>query len=308
MKIRPLKRILALFLCIFVVVRIIYSLHEQLPVICPAGKCTRNKYPHGAVIGRTQLHGRHVFLLSDKAPIHYLIKAALKNEELIWYLAIYVVVCVAITISVYSASNYATLGDAIHNVTFMVASCITTTGYSCTDLGVWPWFAKHLVLLIMFFGSCAGSTGGGIKVSRIAIMLKSIKDSLHNIIHPRSVSKVRFNGKELSADVIRGVRFYICLFVTIFSISMIVVCIDPKGDFLTAFSAVDTTINNNGIGFAGANGPFSGFAWYSKIVFILDMLIGRLEIFPIMILLNALFNPAKSAEGDLGFRWNPMRA
>ena len=223
------------------------------------------------------------------------IKAALKNEELIWYLAIYVVVCVAITISVYSASNYATLGDAIHNVTFMVASCITTTGYSCTDLGVWPWFAKHLVLLIMFFGSCAGSTGGGIKVSRIAIMLKSIKDSLHNIIHPRSVSKVRFNGKELSADVIRGVRFYICLFVTIFSISMIVVCIDPKGDFLTAFSAVDTTINNNGIGFAGANGPFSGFAWYSKIVFILDMLIGRLEIFPIMILLNALFNPAKSA-------------
>ena len=223
------------------------------------------------------------------------IKDAIKNEELLWYAGIYVIGCTAMTISVCVRSVYATVGEAIHRVTFTMAALITTTGYSCTNVDLWPWFAKHLILLFMFAGACAGSTAGGIKISRIGIMLKSLRDSLHNLIHPRSVSKVRFNYREVPQETIRSIRFYFCLFIIIYAVSMVIVSLDPKGDFITAFAAVDTTIGNNGIGLEGANGPFSGFAWYSKVVFIIDMLIGRLEIFPIIILLNAMLSPAKNA-------------
>ena len=218
-------------------------------------------------------------------------KTAIKNEELRWYAIIYVGLCVVLTLSVYFSNNFETVGEAIHHVAFMVASLMTTTGYSSCNFEAWPWFAKHLMLLFMFVGACAGSTAGGIKVCRIDIMVKSMKDSIHNLIHPRSVSTVRFNNKEVAADVIRGVRFYMCLFVVIYAVSMIIVCLDPRGDFITAFSAIDTTINNNGIAFGGANGSFYEFTWYSKVVFIIDMLIGRLEIFPIIILLNRMVSP-----------------
>lgn len=223
------------------------------------------------------------------------VKEAIRNEELLWYAGIYVIASAALTVSVCIRSVFASVGQAIHHVTFMMAALITTTGYSSTNVDVWPWFAKHLILLIMFFGACAGSTAGGVKISRVGIMLKSLRDSLHNLIHPRSVSKVRFNRREVPQEVIRSIRFYFCLFMVLFAISMIIVSIDPKADFVTAFAAVDTTIGNNGIGIGGANGSFSGFAWYSKVVFIIDMLIGRLEIFPVIILLNALLSPAKNA-------------
>jgi len=223
------------------------------------------------------------------------LKPVLKNEELRWYIICYVGLCVILTIAVSVGHNFASVGEAIHHVAFMTASLMTTTGYSSCNADLWPWFAKHLILLFMFMGASAGSTAGGIKISRIGIGLKSIRNSLHSLLHPRSVSTVRYNDKEVSSDVIRGVQFYLLLFVVIFASSMVIVCLDPKADFTTAFSAVDTTINNNGIGFAGANGPFSGFAWYSKVVFIIDMLIGRLEIFPIMVLFAMIVSPVKTS-------------
>lgn len=223
------------------------------------------------------------------------VKDALKNEELRWYGCIYVLACAIITFSTFRAGCFSTVRETVHYVTFSIASLMTTTGYSACDMNAWPWFAKNLTLLLMIIGACAGSTAGGIKVSRMGIALKSIRNSLKRLIHPRSVSTVRYNGKELPINVIQDVLFYLLLYVLIYSVSMIVICIDPKADFITAFSAVDTTINNNGIGFAWAAGPFSGFAWYSKVVFILDMLIGRLEIFPILILLDMIISPAKYA-------------
>ena len=222
------------------------------------------------------------------------LKAVLKNEELRWYLIIYAGLCVLMTVSVSISHVFGGLGESIHYVTFQVASLITTTGYSACNMDIWPWFAKNLALLFMFIGASAGSTAGGLKVSRIIIGLKSLRDGLHGIIHPRSVSKVRYNGREAGTDIIKSVRFYIVLFVALFSASLLVICIDPKADFTTAFSAVDTTISNNGIAFGAANGPFAGFAWYSKVVFIIDMLIGRLEIFPILVLLNTIVSPVKN--------------
>lgn len=226
-------------------------------------------------------------------------KSVFKNEELRWYLAIYVGLCVILSFAVCINHNFDSVGDAIHHVAFMSASLMTTTGYASCDVNVWPWFAKHLVLFFMFFGASSGSTAGGIKLVRIGIGLKSIKNSLHSLMHPRSVSTVRYNGKEVQSEVIRGVHFYLLLFVVIFVFSMIVVCLDPKGDFTSAFSAVDTTINNNGIAIEGAAGSMSGFAWYSKIVFIIDMLIGRLEIFPIMVLFGTIIMPVKIARRRL---------
>ncbi len=237
--------------------------------------------------------GLYFLLLTGK------FKPVFKNEELRWYLAIYIGLCVIITFAVCINHNFDSVGDAIHHVMFMIASLMTTTGYASCNVDVWPWFAKHLMLFFMIVGACSGSTAGGIKIVRTDIGLKSVKNSLHSLMHPRSVSTVRYNGKEVQEDVIRGVQFYLILYVLLFAASMVVICLDPKGDFTTAFSAVDTTINNNGIAFSGAAGSMSGFAWYSKIIFILDMLIGRLEIFPIMVLLGTIIMPVKTARRKL---------
>ncbi|MBQ9814165.1 MAG: TrkH family potassium uptake protein [Lachnospiraceae bacterium] len=220
--------------------------------------------------------------------------SAIKDEEFRWYAAIYVIATVVITVNVYMTGKFETLAEAIHHVAFGVASVITTTGFVSCDMDLWPWFSKGLLLLIMFIGACAGSTAGGLKVSRFAIMIKSCRRYLRKMMHPRSVSVLRFNKKELPKDVHHTVMFYIIALVLLTCISMIVVTLDPKSDFTTAFSAVSTTINNNGVAFGGAVGSMSGFAWYSKIIFIIDMLIGRLEIFPIIILFATLVSP---------FRW-----
>ncbi len=223
-------------------------------------------------------------------------KKALKNEELRTYLITLVVVCVAIAVPVWISASAGSISEIVHHSIFASASVLTTTGFVSCDMNAWPWFAKYLIMLLMFVGACSGSTSCGMKINRIGIMLKSIKDSLHGIVHPRSVSKVRYNGKEVQVEVIRGIRFYVCLLIVIFAFSIMIVCIDPKIDFVTAFSAVDATINSNGIGFEGAAGTYADFAWYSKIVFMIDMLIGRLEILPVVILFSKLLTPIRFFE------------
>ena len=219
--------------------------------------------------------------------------AALKNEEFRWYLILYFGSVAVITLNVCLSvtGQFHSVGETIHYVLFTMASVITTTGFSVCDINGWPWFAKNLIMLIMFFGACAGSTAGGIKLSRIIIALKHVKNRIVNLFHPRSVGIVRFGGKDVGEDVIKSVSFYILLFVVLFAVSMVIVSFDPLCDFTTAFSAVDTTISNNGIGLGAAGGSFSVFSWYSKIVFIIDMLIGRLEIFPIVVFFGWLLSP-----------------
>ncbi len=216
---------------------------------------------------------------------------AVKNEELWWYLSIVAGSIALLSVSTYTGGNFSSVGEAIRTSAFTTASVITTTGFSITNVDAFPWFSKALIMLIMFIGGCAGSTAGGLKVSRISLILKSIRNSLRKLTHPRAVYNTRYNGKDQSENLIRSVFFYVNLFMVIFVISVLIVSADQECDLVTAFSAVNTTINNNGVALGGANGSLSGFAWYSKVVFIIDMLIGRLEIFPIMVLFSTMFTP-----------------
>lgn len=221
---------------------------------------------------------------------------ALKNEELICYAGIYVLACVMIAANLFTSGNFETLREAVHYTMFMTASVITTTGFSVTNANLFPLFSKTIILTIMFIGACAGSTAGGIKVSRVVIMVKSVKRHLRQIMHPRSVETIRFSGKSVSKQTEHGVMFYFCIFTVLFFGSLLIVSLDPamEGDFLTAFSGVATTINNNGIAFGASSGSFSVFKWYTKVVFIIDMLIGRLEIIPIIVLFSNIISPAAS--------------
>ena len=221
---------------------------------------------------------------------------ALKNEEFLCYAGIYVLTVVLIATNVYTSGTYETVRESIHYTAFTVASVITTTGFSITNTGAFPLFSKTIIMTIMFIGACAGSTAGGVKVSRTVIMIKSVRRHLRQIIHPRSVETVRYEGRELSKQTEYGVLFYMCLFILLFFGSLVIVSLDPAmdGDFLTAFSAVNTTINNNGVAFGAASGSFSVFKWYSKVVFIIDMLLGRLELLPIIVLISGTAEPVVS--------------
>lgn len=162
---------------------------------------------------------------------------------------------------------------------------MTTTGYSTTDFNLWPSFSKAILLTLMFIGACAGSTGGGIKVSRVVIYMKSVKKEMAALIHPRSVKVTKLEGKVVDDTMLRSVFAFLSAYLVIFVISLLVVSLDGF-NLETNFSAVAATFNNIGPGL-GAVGPVSNFSAYSvlsKIVLSLDMLIGRLEIFPILLL------------------------
>lgn len=177
--------------------------------------------------------------------------------------------------------------EAFRHSIFQVASVITTTGYSTVDFDLWPTFSKTIMIVVMFVGACAGSTGGGIKVSRILICLKTVGKEFTTMIHPRNVKVLKFEGKVIDHDVLRSVNTYIMTYVALFAGSLIVVSLD-NFDFQSTFTAIVATINNIGPGI-GAVGPmanYSGFSMLSKIVMCFDMLAGRLELFPILLLFS----------------------
>lgn len=210
---------------------------------------------------------------------------ALRCEELRGYLAIVAVSVLLITAN--TASMFPDLGTAFHHVAFQVASIITTTGYSTVDFNQWPEFSKTLLLLIMFIGACAGSTGGGMKVSRIMIAFKEIKKEMAAVIHPRSVKVLKFEGKPLEHKTLRSINAFIIVYFGILAVSVLLVSLD-NFDFGTSFSAVVATLNNIGPGISevGPASNFSGLSALSKVVLIFDMLAGRLEIFPMLVLLS----------------------
>lgn len=203
--------------------------------------------------------------------------------------AFYVIVfssSILITINVLSQFNNNVIEAFRHSI-FQVASIITTTGYSTVDFDLWPTFSKTILVVLMFIGACAGSTGGGIKVSRILIALKTVGKEFTTMIHPRNVKVLKFEGKAIDHDVLRSVNTYIMTYVVLFAGSLIVVSLD-NFDFQSTFTAITATINNIGPGI-GAVGPmcnYGGFSYLSKIVMILDMLAGRLELFPILLLFS----------------------
>ncbi len=210
------------------------------------------------------------------------IKQALKSEELHWFLAIVGGSVFLVTASVLGRFGFA---DAFRYSLFAVSSTISTTGFVTIDYNIWPMFAKIIILLIMFCGACAGSTGGGIKVSRIAIVFKTIKREILSFIHPRAVSAIRFDGKILAEKTVSGIMRFFALYLIIIFAATLLVSID-NFDFEATFSAVLTCISNVGPGFGivGPVGNFSAFSGFSKIILSVCMLIGRLEIYPILIL------------------------
>ncbi len=219
------------------------------------------------------------FLLWIKKP-----KEAFKCEEMRGYLGIIAVAILLITINI--RGGFGSVLEAFHHAAFQVASVITTTGYSTVDFNQWPEFSKTILVLIMFVGACAGSTGGGIKVSRIMIMFKTIGKELDCIIHPRTVKKIRYEGRAVEHEVLRSINVFFIIYMLIYAVSLLIVSLDHF-DFTTNFTAVAATLNNigPGLGVVGPAGNFSEYSALSKLVLIADMLLGRLEIFPLLILM-----------------------
>lgn len=213
------------------------------------------------------------------------IKSVLKNEELRWYLGIIVAATIIITINIVSLVG--NVGTAILQSVFQVSSIITTTGFFTADFEMWPTLSQTILVLLIFIGASAGSTGGGLKVSRIIIMIKSIKREVKTLLHPKSVSSVKFEGKPLDESVVKGTNVYFLTYIVIFVVALLVISLDNLS-FATNFTTIATCINNVGPGLdlIGPTDNFSCFSGFSKLVLSMTMLIGRLEIFPILMLFN----------------------
>lgn len=193
---------------------------------------------------------------------------------------------IAITINI--AKQYPSPLTAFRYAVFQVATIITTTGYATADYNIWPMFSQCILVLLMIVGASASSTGGGIKVSRVLIVFKSIKQGIKQLAHPQSVNIIRINGKKMSQEILKSVYVYLMAYAGIVVVSVLIVSLDNK-DFATTFGSVMATLNNIGPGLSevGPSGNFADFSILSKLVFCFDMLAGRLEIFPFLMLLTA---------------------
>ena len=212
-------------------------------------------------------------------------KNALKIEEVKYYFII-----IGISISVIFINIVTTCSNAFKALTdaaFQVASIITTTGYSTADFNLWPSTSKTILVMLMFIGACAGSTGGGIKVSRFVIMFKTVVKELRSYIHPKSIQKIKMDDKPVPHEVVRSINVYGITFITIFAASIFLVSLDGK-DLITNFTAVIATLNNIGPGLnlVGPTQNFSLFSPFVKFILMFDMLAGRLELFPLLILFH----------------------
>jgi len=221
-------------------------------------------------------------------------KQALRCEEARWYGL--VIAAATGLIFVNTLRMFDTVEETFRHALFQVSTVITTTGYATTDFNLFPEFSKAILVLLMFIGACAGSTGGGIKVSRIVILAKSVLNEIAAILHPRTVKKVRLEGKSLDPATLRSVMVYLATYMLLFVGSLLLVSLDAF-DGVSHFTAVAATINNIGPAM-GAAGPMSNYAAFSdlsKFVFCFDMLVGRLELFPVLILLapQTWVRPAK---------------
>ncbi len=227
-------------------------------------------------------------------------KKAAVLEEVRWYVLIVLgstgIICLNIM------GLFANAAEALRHAMFQVGTVITTSGFATADFNLWPSLSKTILVMLMFVGACAGSTGGGIKVSRFLIGFKSMMKEMWTYIHPKGVREVKMDGKPVEHETVRAVSVYFVTFLFIFLGSLLLISLDGK-DIVTNFTAVTATINNIGPGLAevGPTGNFSGFGVFSKAVLIFDMLAGRLELFPMLVLFHigvwkGTFSKKKKAE------------
>ncbi|MBR0536267.1 MAG: TrkH family potassium uptake protein [Clostridia bacterium] len=235
-------------------------------------------------------------------------KDAFKSEELWTYIGIIIASVTVITINI--SNQFSSIGEAFHHASFQVSSLMTSTGFSSTDFNQWPELSRTILIMMMCVGACAGSTGGGFKVSRLILLVKYAAKELRSVSHPRSVKVLKFEGRRVKDETIRGTTAYFIVYVAIFCLSLILISFD-KGDTTTNITSVISLLNNMGPNMGdrivdSASGIISGgpltnfgpFSNLSKIVFILDMLFGRLEFFPLIVLLT----PSRSLRQKLSNR------
>lgn len=209
----------------------------------------------------------------------------LKSDELRFFLIVVAVSIVAITINI--APTFASLGDAIRASAFQVASIISTAGFSTVDFNLWPEFSRMLLVILMVIGACAGSTAGGMKCSRVLVLLRSAHREVKTIIHPRSVSVVRLDGEPLSEQTVRTTQSYFIIYIFLIFAASLIVGTD-NFSFGTTFTAVLSCVGNIGPGLeaVGPMGNYSAFSNLSKLVLSFCMVLGRLEMFPILVLFS----------------------
>lgn len=231
-----------------------------------------------------------MFLFGINFSCYYLllirhVKEVVVDQELRLYVIIFVVSIFLITLNV--RGLYGSLGETVRHAAFQVSSIMTTTGFATTDFDLWPSFSKSLLLCLMFIGGCAGSTAGGLKMGRMLLVLKNLRRNIRRLLSPQRVEVVRMNGNRIGEDVLNNVNTYLAAYCVIMVASFLLISVDGLS-VTTNFSAVVACFNNIGPGL-DAVGPtcnFSVYSWFSKLILIFDMLAGRLEIFPILILFS----------------------
>ena len=232
-----------------------------------------------------------MLIFSVNFNLYYLIlighvSQALKSEELRWFLVVVGASTAVITLNI--LPQYDSFALALRDAAFNVASFISTTGFTTATYDAWPQLSQAILVLLMFIGGCAGSTCGGLKISRLIILIKSSFRELRFTLRPREVRAVRVEGKPVDDDTIRGVNAYFSLFMVIFTLSTVLLLVLEQTDLLTAFTAVASCLNNVGPGLGElgmlAGGSFGGFTVASKLLLSFNMLLGRLELFPILVL------------------------
>ena len=212
-------------------------------------------------------------------------KAVIKDEELRFYAGI--ILCSIALIVLDLRGYYNTLEETVRHAAFQVSSIITTTGFATTDFDLWPAFSKSVLMALMIIGACAGSTGGGFKCARLLLVLKSLRRNIRQVLQPRKVMVIRSNGRIVDENILSNANAYLSAYVVIIALSFILISLDGYS-IGTNFTAVLACFNNIGPGLE-AVGPtcnFSEFSTFSKLVLIMDMLAGRLEIFPILALFS----------------------
>ena len=211
----------------------------------------------------------------------------LRNSEVKIYFVIIAIATFIITLNI--GGSFESLGTALKNILFTVASIITTTGFMTVDFNLWPELSRTIIVLLFFIGACAGSTGGGIKISRFIILFKSMAKEVRLLIHPNHVRKLEIDGHKIEHNVIRSTNVYMVCYLMIFVISVLIISFDNH-NLVTNFTAVATTINNVGPGLdmIGPTENFGFFSDTSKLVLIFNMLAGRLELFPVLLLFSPI--------------------
>ncbi len=297
-KIRITAKLLYTIYFCMTIVMIVLLLLGGMPIfdsICMAfgtagtgGFACRNSGQAGYTLYQQGIISLFMLLFGINFNVYYLLlfkrpKDALRCEELWGYIGIVAGAIVLITINI--RHMFPSLLNTVHHAAFQVATIITTTGYSTVDFNQWPEFSKTILLTLMFVGACAGSTGGGIKVSRIMIALKEVKKEMSALIHPRSVKVIKYEGKSLDHNMLRSLNAYLIVYALIFCLSVLIISLD-NFDFTTSFSSVAANLNNIGPGLSvvGPASNFSMLSYRSKLVLIFDMLAGRLELFPVLLL------------------------